>query len=242
MELAAAVDRHLGPLARLGGEVLMTGIDSLREAPFYVMGLNPGIGSKYAVRDHAANWNVKDFSAYLHQCWQDDCWKVDPFGRQQKLTSCNHEPGLKRHQKAVVRLMSMICAESPTKVIATNAVFIASKSAASFYAEHGKSWNEAWSACWPVHEWLLSIVRPKVILCLGFGEQLSSFRFLATATNCAKLCREPEAGFKWFDAVVDGTSGTITPRVIGVSHPSYGVRVKDAKRLAAVVQERIDRV
>jgi hypothetical protein len=244
--LSGAVAEHLKEFAQRSGEVLMSGIDTLRPGPFYTLGLNPstcglavGEGTGLAVGDHARRWDLTSFSAYSEQCWRRDCWKADCFGRQVHKPVCTgHQPGTDKHQKAVMRLMGLLDQE-PSRVLSTNAIFLASKGKNTFAQEHPCSIRQAWARCWQVHRFMLGIVRPRVIFCLGNGETDSAYSLLAHECVDRPVTNADAStlGFKWFDARFKDLE--VTARVIGVFHPSRGYRIKDESRLTSLVAEAI---
>jgi hypothetical protein len=240
--LARIVQEKLGDLAQKGGEVLMTGIDSLRPGPFYMLGLNPGLGSNTSTLDQVTRWNLVDFSAYNHQCWNAVCWDKDSFGRQDTLTTCTHDRGGRPHQQTVRRIVANILPEKTAleSIVATNAIFAASLRAQTFLKDTGYTLEQAWELCWPVHQFMLGIVRPKVIFCWGYGETHSAFAFLRAKSRTHRVTRGP--GYKAFDAEFELESGALMPLVIGVFHPSYGYRIARSEQvLRQHIEERVGR-
>jgi hypothetical protein len=63
------------------------------------------------------------------------------------------------------------------------------------------------------------------VLCWGFGESRSAFSYLRDKSKTRNVVKSPS--FKYFDAEFELRGGAITPRVIGVFHPSYGFRLGD---------------
>lgn len=244
-KLLNVLQSALGDGANLPGEVFSSGLDTLRDGPLYVLGLNPGGGSSYlSVGEHVRTWNLTKYSAFYDQCWNRDCWDRDSYGRQNTLT-CNCERGKDKHQKAVIdTVRCMLPGVNLRTVFATNAIFMASRDADSFQNETKLSLQEAWNVCWKVHQFLLGVVRPKVILCLGYGEDESAFSFLRS--KCSQLpvtkgypkeLRQKE--FKWFEENMPIDEDPIRPLVIGVFHPSRGgYRIRDENALRAIVERK----
>ena len=116
-----------------------------------------------------------------------------------------------------------------TKLFATNAVFASSASATSFSAEAGLSLASAFDACWPIHEYFLSIVRPRVILCLGYQDGGSAFWLLkrkARPGSEVPLTSHTPSGrkfpsFKSAQMISDLRGGELSSLVVGIRHPSY---------------------
>jgi len=94
---------------------------------------------------------------------------------------------------------------------------------------------ELWKRCWPVHQYFLSVVRPRVILCLGNGD-VSSFSLVR-----AKCISTPAVGWcgvessrdgKWFrgelpvpekasEPTLPEKAGELRCVVVGAPHPSW---------------------
>jgi hypothetical protein len=205
--------------------------------------MNPGEYTNISVAEHARRWDVTNFSAYLHQCWRTDCWRKHSFGRQTTLTClAKQRPGMARHpkdahQSTVLRLLRSFGGESlgPTRVLSTNAIFIASRLSDTFKKEHQVSLLTAWNKCWRVHRFMLNIVRPRIIICFGYGESGSPYDCMARVSEVRSRQIERGARFKWFDARFAEIG--LSSRVIGVFHPSWGYRIKDEARLKAVVTQ-----
>lgn len=138
-------------LADKSGAVLYSSIRTLSPGPLYLLGYNPGGGPEdepQTVRGHLrwvqgkANWNE-----YI-------CGEWKPGKRQLG-------PGEAPMQKRVRALLKGVGLETED-VCASNLIFIRSR-------DDGKLSQPAELAnkCWPVHEFILSKVRPKAILTIG---------------------------------------------------------------------------
>src|SRR5712691_7618507 len=176
-QLVNVLTSELGPFGQLRGEVFSSGVDTLQRGPLYVMGLNPGGAPgvyKLSILEHVDTWDLTNYSAFTDQCWKSKCWEKDQYGRQESLrcrcTSCAR--GKDRQQLAIIDAIKRAFPDEkhPRTVFASNAIFAASRSADTFFEDTRNSYTlkQAWELCWPVHRFLLSIVRPKVVLCLGY--------------------------------------------------------------------------
>jgi hypothetical protein len=183
-QLIQLLDQMPGNFAALPGEVFATGMLSLARGDFYIAGLNPGSGRSYpTIRDHVANWSLDSYSAFLDQCWKERCWNVDCYGLQVRA-NCNCPRGTHSLQKAVQKIIEKARPGlDPRKVFATNAVFAKSDSAESFRKETRVSLIKAFDACWPIHQFFLSQIRPRVILSLGYAEGASAFSLFGGKAN-----------------------------------------------------------
>lgn len=226
VDLTRFIERALGPeMARSPGSVLLSGIDTLRPGNFYIMGLNPGgdpklPGHSTAIIDSMSN--RQSFSCYLNECWQPQC--DEPYGSCRHMTEGSVRPEfLRRHQRNMLSLFDALHAD-PRSVFATNAVFARSTSKASLEAESGHSLDRWWQACWPVHRELLAIVRPSMIISLGYGIGSSAFGLLwQTLGKPAydRLGDNNRRGGWSFPAVIDLAGAELETLVVGIPHPSY---------------------
>lgn len=232
-QILQLLDQMPGNFAALPGEVFSTGMLSLARGAFYLVGLNPGCGSSYpTIRNHVANWSLDSYSAFLNQCWGKRCWNVDCYALQAGA-NCNCPRGTARHQKAVQKIIERAQpGADPRSVFATNAIFAKSDSADSFRQETRLSLTKAFDACWPIHQFFLSQVRPRVILSLGYAEDASAFSFFRGKANevGSIYCHPAVPGrkfpsFKWADVKFRLGEEDVATLVVGIRHPSY---VRDA--------------
>jgi hypothetical protein len=249
--MSAEFDRHrahllelirtsLGERSECGGEVFSSGIDSLKLGSVYVLGLNPGMGSYCSIIEQVSRWTLVRFSAFRDQCWSDACWKNQnaTFGKQEEVlcpASGHCKRGKLPHQVAVLRLLKLIAPGlAPEEIFATNAVFVASRRAYDL-----PNFSLLWEQCWLVHRYLLGVVRPQVVLCLGYGKERSSFSLLRSKCSHTISKGAHKHDFKWFDGKfpVDGTELHLL--VVGVFHPSYGYRIKEESALRTLANQRV---
>ena len=166
------------------GWVPYSGLDTLKQGDYYFMGYNPGEGWDNGPLLETTN-NLKDWSAYTQQCWRccrTRC-KHAPLG--ECYSPCRHSPcehmecsgrlredKRKRHQNNVIKLMRLLGRE-PERIFSANAIFIESSKAKDL-----QDADRLWQKCWRVHQKFLALVRPKWVVCLGNGEELSSFQLM----------------------------------------------------------------
>lgn len=217
-QVLSVVQQHLGEDANRSGAVLYNGWSSLRPGLLYLMGFNPG-GDPDMIREtvlESIRSMKDDHCAYTDECWihLHDC----------HVEKCN---GKSRHQRRVCTLVNALGLEISIKnVFAANALFLRSKNQDTL-----KMPWELWTKCWPVHRLLLSIVQPKLILCLGNGDGLSAFSLLRSRFSGAPIVQRcGPNGFrdgKWFAgrvAVAQKRPQELECTVVGISHPSrYGI-------------------
>ena len=192
-------------LAAERGAVFLSGKSSLTPGELYVMGFNPGGDPKrgLSIEQQFADFDLfKDFdrfSSFEDECWYSSC---DGQVRQHFLDGerqCSRSPcrkGQRRDQlmiKEVVGLLApMLGIKADLKsIFATNAIFVTSSTVAAL-----ENRIELWRKCWPIHQYLLSIVRPKAILCLGYqdGYAESAFGLLSRESNAVAVSGASRSG------------------------------------------------
>lgn len=206
------------------GAVLVSGANTLTAGPVYVLGLNPGGDPVRIPRPIIESVAPPDgTSSYTHDCWQPKCSEAQP---------CSHLDSeglikrqfLVRHQRNMIALCATLGA-TPQTLFSANAVFARSTAKATLREQTGLSLAEWWSACWPVHQQFLAIVRPRLIVTLGYGMASSAFGLLHSQSDFRSPAPVVDEGRRsgWtFDALLT-LSGrdTLSTRVVGVPHPSY---------------------
>jgi hypothetical protein len=203
------------------GAVLYGPASTLSGGSAYVMGLNPG-GDPATIAAPIVDCVCAPdgTSAYTHECWRNGCGErcehIGPDGR-------TIESALVRHQRNILALTKAL-GGTPTTVASVNAIFGRSKSLRTLRQETGHTVNEWWNACWPIHASFLAIVRPKVIVTLGYGENSSAFGLLRREAGHPSHRRFSDEGRRsgWaFNARFKLGADELETAVIGVPHPSY---------------------
>jgi hypothetical protein len=209
-ELQAVLMRYFGGFLRERGQILYSGIDTLRPGPFYFLGFNPAKdGTNPLLSD--VRLDRTEWSAYTKQCWY--C----PLSPRGCANGCA-KAGKKPHQKQVVRIMSEL-ELVPEKTFATNLIFVESKTTAEMVIHDSRLLD----SCWCVHQKMLAVVKPSYIVCLGNGEKpiVSVFRTLGGIAHDQKEMRA-SGRFKSFVGTFHlNEAPPLTATVIGVPHPSY---------------------
>lgn len=233
-EVKTLLRRHLKDNVRRPGQVLYSGLDTLKRGQFYVMGYNPaldGVTNEKSQLIATLDYPGIDgpWSAYVHQCWKCDgkrCVHLGPDGI----------PKTERHQRNVKNLFHDHGGPiplAPYEVFAANAIFVASKRASDIAKEEATLWNQ----CWPIHQAFLREIRPKCIICLGMGEKESSFSLLRTKANRwtlklgGKFGKHVAAQFDLGDGCGNDTHEV---DILAVFHPSY-----DRKGRVEFISERL---
>ncbi len=208
---------------RRPGAVLYSGTDAIRPGAAYLMGFNPGgdpsVGDWKPLVDTIPEHST--WSAYTHECW-----------RCAQGSACRHEnPGtpvaesvLVRHQRNVMKVTNAIGAR-PEDVVSVNAVFGRSVCVATLEADTGISLDDWWDACWRVHLELLAMVRPRVIVSLGYGLRGSALGLLRKRLAGSEIRSVTENGRRCgrvFAGTLDLPDGSkLATHVVGVPHPSW---------------------
>lgn len=211
------------------GEVLMSGVDTLsRQTKVMIMGFNPGGQGLSTIPDHLMEYfdspsakRVRspktNYSTYLHQCWDEAHWIkgetcdvcLQAFKQTEKIRQ-------HLHQQRVERVADALGIDL-TKTLAINAIFQQSKDIPSLRTGiSGSLLSHFLTVYWPVHQWLINkVLDTRLIICLGNGNDESSFSFLRHALNVDASAVVVNGSYrhgKYFDV------GDI--RVIGIPHPS----------------------
>lgn len=150
---ARALEGHLDR----SGEFLYSSHHTIRPGDIYFLGLNPGGQGGPSLGGRLPALLSREDNAYLDEAWENE--------------SGSYEPGKAPLQKRVVWLLEQLGADV-REVLATNLIFMQSPGASGVSIEDAK-------LCWPVHEALLSIVRPRLILTFG-NSSFSPYGYLHT--------------------------------------------------------------
>jgi hypothetical protein len=158
--LAREASGDLGPLADEEGAFLYSSAETLVLGDLYILGLNPG---GVPGRDGATTieQSLEDLprrtkNEYL-QPWDDGRGGTYPPGRHP----------LQRRLRWLVAELGYDLA----RVCASNLIFVRSQ------VQEGAEYRKRASRCWPVHERILKIVQPKMLIVYGNGE-MSPFQWL----------------------------------------------------------------
>ena len=173
-QIAAWVRDALPRFLDVSGSVIGVSAAAVRPGPFYIMGLNPGgdpseISSRIGdpIPERALGWSV-----FTHDCWYDHCTGCP--GSSGELVPDSH---VTVHQRRVIELHRAL-GRPVGSIVTTNAVFARSQDEERMHSQTARGAWDWWKDCWPVHQRLLSVVRPHVIVALGKGTGTSAYAFL----------------------------------------------------------------
>lgn len=129
-----------------------------------------------------------------------------------------------KHQRHMHQIADTL--ETPLiELVSCNAIFAKSESLADLKTRTDLSAKEWWASCWPVHQYLLSKIKPRAIITLGYGERTSAFGLLRREAGyrpVRKFGDDGAGGGRTFDAELPlGGGDSITVSVVGVPHPSW---------------------
>jgi len=139
------------------GAFIYSSHDTIRPGEIYLLGLNPGGEGGPSLGERLATLLSREENAYLDEAWDNG--------------GGSYKPGGAPLQMRVGWLLSQLGVDT-RNVLSTNLIFMQSTNASGVCIEQAK-------LCWPVHEALLSIVRPRVILTFG-NSSFSPYGFLHT--------------------------------------------------------------
>ena len=139
------------------GRFLYSSHHTIQAGKVYLLGLNPGGQGGPSLKDRLTTLLSQEENAYLKEAWDN--------------RGGSYEPGEAPLQKRVNWLLGQLGFDT-RNVLSTNLIFMQSRDASSVSIEYAK-------LCWPVHEALLSIVRPRTILTFG-NSGFSPYGYLHT--------------------------------------------------------------
>jgi hypothetical protein len=137
------------------GAVLYSSHETIQPGSIYLMGLNPGGCGGPSLRERIAGLLANESNAYMDEAWENE--------------RSSYELGEAPLQRRVKWLLSNL-GVNPRDVLSTNLIFVQSRDATGVSFDLAKQ-------CWPVHEALLSIVKPRIILAFG-NSGFSPYGFL----------------------------------------------------------------
>lgn len=217
VELNRLLEQELGDDAGQHGWVIYSGLDTLAQGDYYFMGYNPRTDPANKPLLETTN-NALDWSAYTQQCWKKSC--QPPCQHMDAGRLKMREP----HQNRVIELAGLLDTK-PERIFSANAIFVESPEAKDL-----QDADRLWQKCWRVHQKFLALVRPKWIICLGNGEERSSFQLMKQRAgvptqnvhHCDPKYRPYYRTGKWFhtSSLDIRDTSPLDVNVLGVPHPS----------------------
>lgn len=155
-DLPAFARQTLKHILNKDGEMLYSSHETIKKGDVYLMGLNPGGEGLNSIASHIDKMLTKTTNSYLDEEWENGG------GRWPK-----GQAPLQLRIQWVLGQLELV----PAEVCASNLIFQTSRNA------DGVSFGLA-GICWPVHEAIIDIVRPKLLLTFGNGAGSSPYAFL----------------------------------------------------------------
>jgi len=223
-ELKALVENALGSHADRPGSVLYSGLDTVARGEFYIMGYNPaGDPTTTPICVLPTDDRIRD-NAYTMECWHKHCTPpcehLGPDRRLKTGAAVKHQSNVQKLCEALHPGLDAIAATERT--FSCNAIF------ASSAKSGGVDATDWWPKCWPVHQRFLSIVRPRWIITLGRGWQMSTFALLMIKAGKTyedvQSTGDGRRDGRHFAAELPlggGGNERLPVNVLGVPHPSY---------------------
>ncbi|MDN5215116.1 hypothetical protein QQ020_23750 [Fulvivirgaceae bacterium BMA12] len=192
------------------GSVIYSSKETLRPGKYYILGFNPG-GNAEDNKSTVLN-SLNDFSARKKNAYLDERWKSN---------SGEYEIGEHPLQRHLVEVMKTI-GQDLRDVCASNLIFLRSP------GHYGVKYPASAKDCWGIHEMILEIVQPRIILAFGNGPR-SPYNFLLHKYNAYESTSiDCKPGSKWKCRFFKTKIQDREASVIGLPHLSrYSIKNKD---------------
>jgi hypothetical protein len=194
-DLVATARPQLHSLLDLSGKILYSSASTLRKGPVYLLGHNPGgdpaTHAADTIRASLDGLSTKKTNDYIDESWGD------------------RPAGTKPLQRRVRWLLESLDLD-PRSVAAANLLFPRSISAA------GSGFSTFADICWPIHEAILEIVKPRVVLAFGNAGD-SPYTFLRRRFHPRSEYKFPSGHGSW---ICRGFEVPSKFHVIGLPHLS----------------------
>ena len=139
------------------GSILYSSHETLKSGDVYLLGFNPGGAGGNSVEQSINSMLTNTDNSYLDECWENrnGVW-------------ANGEAPLQKRIQWILESLDL----NTRDVCASNLIFLKSRGASDISFSLAKK-------CWPVHEAILNIIKPKLIIAFGNSE-VSPYGFLHT--------------------------------------------------------------
>ena len=138
------------------GSILYSGHETLKSGDVYLLGFNPGGAGGKSLKASIDSMLSNESNAYLDESWENlsGSWG-------------NGEAPLQKRICWVLASLEL----NPREVCASNLIFIQSRRASDI------SYSLLAELCWPIHEAIISVVQPKLIIAFG-NSNVSAYGYL----------------------------------------------------------------
>lgn len=185
------------------GAVLYSSVETLCPGSLYILGLNPGGKTGQTIAECLQSLPRFRGNEYLDEDWSSDKRSYPKGGHP-----------LQRHLAHLIGELG----QDLRGICASNLIFTRSSD------QYGADYLQNAGVCWPVHELILSIVRPSVLLVFGNGD-ISPYAYLRQRHfDSHRIVPEEtkeDAQFRnWQCKAFRTTVGSISFLVLGLPHLS----------------------
>ena len=200
------IANKLDDLKDVPGETLYSSLSTLKKGDIYLMGTNPGGSDNYLLSEDLEKLKTKTTNGYL-----DEVWKTD------KGTPAKGQAILQIRVQTLISELGYDLRE----VCASNLIFTKSKNIESL----GYKFKDIAEKCWNIHDKILNIVQPKMIIVFGNGESNSPYSYLKKKFKSQNYNSQTTGWGKYkaksFECEINGCKTS----VIGLPHLSrFGIK------------------
>jgi len=207
-QLFTVVETHLGFDIHESGSVLYSGLHTLNPGRFYYLGLNPGgeptDNPAESIKTHIEQSRT-EHNAFLDEEWSPGSRIYEAGAAPQQL-----------HVQTLARLLGVPLRD----MFASELIFVRSR------ATGGVDYANLAKKCWPVHQWMLNIVKPAIVVTNGNSEGKSAYSYVRNAFREDGLflneLTPAESGHRRYWLKATRVSGHPSVKLIlGIPHLSY---------------------
>ncbi|UTM02915.1 uracil-DNA glycosylase family protein [Alcaligenes sp. NLF5-7] len=194
-DIPALAAQTLDELLDQPGTILYSSHETISPGSIYLIGLNPGGSeSDKLLRGNIANMLSETQNAYLDEAWGSSDEGKSPLQRR-------------------VQWVLETLGTNPRDVLSTNLIFKQSPDSTGVTTDMARK-------CWPIHEALLGIVQPSLIVAFG-NSGLSPYNYIYSLYGGTpqeyQLAGHGDWNLKRFQTSINGRTTT----VIGLPHLSW---------------------
>lgn len=226
-QLLNVLETQLGSKIYKSGSVLYSSPDTLKPGQFYFLAFNPGGEPTNDPKEtiKAQTENLKEgHNAFLHEDWSTDKRRYDR--------------GKAPHQKNVQALAQLLGVDIQD-MFSTELIFLRSRRA------DGVDYAALSKKCWPVHQWMLGVVKPSIIVSNGNAHGKSAYAYVLNAfrnegLSVNELSPAPSGHGRFWLKAARVTGHPTVKTVLGIPHLSYYHLISDHTR--PIVQAWLDNI
>lgn len=154
-EIPRIAKEALSEILSESGGILYSSHETLRSGDVYLLGFNPGGSGGNPVEQSINSMLTNTDNSYLDECWESHsgAWDSGKAPLQKRIQWILESLGLNTRD-----------------VCASNLIFLQSRKASDISFSLAKK-------CWPVHDAILNIIKPKLIIVFG-NSKVSPYRYL----------------------------------------------------------------